>query len=175
MDVDPFSELELDHRLIEVVLTALEAARPDTVDAAFFVDVVAFVRDFADDVHHRHEERLAFPALEAAGVLRHMGPIGVMLAEHDDARELILRLEGLSTAGELAAACEAGRAYAALMRDHIRKEEQALFVIGRSVLGDDAAAELSDRIAVVGKARVLRASFQRQADAIAARVASSSA
>ena len=147
MPSDPFNHLENDHRVIELVLGALERADAEYVDASFYQDVIGFVQDFADGIHHEYEESHLFPALEAAGVMRHMGPIGVMLEEHVQARASIARLGTHVEAGDLKAACAEGRAYAALLRDHIHKEEHALFMVGRSVLSEETAAELADRFA----------------------------
>ena len=48
---------------------------------------VEFFRLFADACHHAKEEDLLFPLLEAKGIPREGGPIGVMLHEHQLARQ----------------------------------------------------------------------------------------
>jgi hemerythrin-like domain-containing protein len=82
-----------EHRVIERVLGALEAvaARMSSgasVRAEFFLEAADFIAGFADGCHHRKEEGVLFPALEAAGIPRAGGPVGVMLAEHEEARAI---------------------------------------------------------------------------------------
>ena len=82
-----------EHRVIERVLAVLEKAAGSLeadqgVQADFFLSAAEFIKGFADGCHHRKEEGVLFPAMEAAGVPRQGGPIGVMLAEHEEGRRL---------------------------------------------------------------------------------------
>jgi hemerythrin-like domain-containing protein len=167
--VDPFEVLEREHAAIGRVLKALEAATPNTADVAFFRAVVDFVREFADGSHHRKEEDHLFPALERRGIQRHMGPIGVMLHEHEEGREHAREMDRLIAAADLPKLCVRGRAYAALMRGHILKEEQALFMMGRSVLSAAEQAEVARGFATVGEREGVREPALRAADAVLAR------
>jgi len=127
-----------EHRVIERVLGALEgaAARMSagaSVRAEFFLRAVDFIAAFADGCHHRKEEGVLFPALEAAGIPRAGGPIGVMLAEHEEGRAITRGLRAAAekmAAGDASAAAEVrrkGLEYAALLRQHIMKEDNILF------------------------------------------------
>ena len=127
-----------EHRVIERVLGALEAAGARMsagapVRAEFFLQAADFIAAFADGCHHRKEEGVLFPALEAAGIPRAGGPIGVMLAEHEEARRITRGLRAAAErmrAGDATAATEARRKaseYAALLRQHIMKEDHVLF------------------------------------------------
>ena len=51
-----------------------------------------FLSIFVDKCHHGKEEEFLFPALEAKGVKREGGPIGVMLHEHEQGRGLVAML-----------------------------------------------------------------------------------
>ncbi|MBM3803862.1 MAG: hypothetical protein FJW26_16290 [Acidimicrobiia bacterium] len=86
-------QLMEEHRIIEGVLNGLETAAARLrsglpVRPGFFVDAADFIKGFADGCHHQKEEGKLFPAMESAGVARQGGPIGVMLAEHDEGRRL---------------------------------------------------------------------------------------
>jgi hemerythrin-like domain-containing protein len=127
-----------EHRLIERVLAALQTAaerldRGERIDAAFFADAVEFSRGFADGCHHHKEEGVLFPALQAAGMPVEGGPVGVMLAEHEQARALTRALsDGAErmAAGSAAASARvvsAAREYVRLLRAHIQKEDRVLF------------------------------------------------
>ena len=139
-----------EHRVIERVLGALEAAAARmssgaTVRAEFFLQAAEFIATFADGCHHRKEEGVFFPALEAAGIPRAGGPIGVMLAEHEEGRRITRGLRAAAErmqAGDEGAATEArwkALEYAALLRQHIMKEDNILFpmadgaIVGREL------------------------------------------
>jgi hemerythrin-like domain-containing protein len=82
-----------EHRVIERLLASLALAaerfeRGEAVRPAFFVEAADFIKGFADPCHHRKEEGLLFPAMEAAGVANQGGPIGVMLTEQEEGRQL---------------------------------------------------------------------------------------
>jgi hemerythrin-like domain-containing protein len=148
--------LSQDHRVIERMLSNLEAAAQrlqsaQPVRAALFLDIADFVKNFADGCHHRKEEEGLFPAMEAAGFPRHGGPLGVMLAEHDEGRRFS---SGLRAAAEKLAAGDTGaarevvqnaRGYAAVMRQHIMKEDNVLFTMAQHVLDEERQAALSEQ------------------------------
>ena len=149
----PTDLLSQDHRVIERVLNALDQAASRLhagvpVPAAFFAEVAEFIKGFADGCHHRKEEEHLFPAMEDAGFPRFGGPIGVMLAEHDEGRRYTAGLraaaERLATgeAGAVAAVVENARGYAALLRQHIMKEDNVLFTMAKRALPPEKQGEL---------------------------------
>ena len=134
-----------EHRVIERVIASLEAAANKlsaggAVRPAFFVDAAEFVRGFADGCHHKKEEGVLFEALVAAGLPKNTGPVAVMLQDHEQGRaftrgmrEAALRLAG----GDASARSEVirnARGYAALLREHIQKEDQVLFPMADQVI-----------------------------------------
>ncbi len=146
-------ELRRDHRVIQGVLAALEglvqaARRGAPPDAPSLRQALEFSRTFIDACHHRKEERCLFPCLERRGIPREGGPIGVMLAEHQQGRELVQRitaaLDAFATTGMgvegILALCEQ---YISLLRQHIFKEDNILFAMGDAVLtpADDGGTE----------------------------------
>jgi hemerythrin-like domain-containing protein len=149
----PTDLLSQDHRVIERVLNALDHAASRLhagapVPAAFFAEVAEFIKGFADGCHHRKEEEHLFPAMEEAGFPRFGGPIGVMLAEHDEGRRYTAGLraaaERLATgeAGAVTAVVENARGYAALLRQHIMKEDNVLFTMAKRALPPEKQDEL---------------------------------
>jgi hemerythrin-like domain-containing protein len=152
--MEPTNGLSQDHRVIERMLNTLDAAAARLqagapVRATLFMEAADFIRNFADGCHHRKEEEGLFPAMEAAGFPRHGGPVGVMLAEHDEGRRFSAGLRAAAEqfiAGDASAAdavIRNARDYAALMRQHIMKEDNILFMMARNVLDDDRQADLS--------------------------------
>lgn len=93
--------------------------------------VIDFLRGFVDRCHHGKEEELLFPAMEAAGIPRNGGPIGVMLHEHDAGRSLIqAMINTLNRLGQgegQAELREAAHNYIELLTTHISKENEILF------------------------------------------------
>ncbi|GAB4135259.1 Rrf2 family transcriptional regulator [Thermopirellula anaerolimosa] len=136
----PTERLRQEHRVIERVLdclqeTAERSERGKGFDAAVAGQMLEFFREFADRCHHGKEEGHLFPAMEAKGFPRDGGPTGVMIYEHEQGRSLIRRmadaLQAVSggDASAQTAFTQAARAYCNLLRNHIAKEDQVLFVM----------------------------------------------
>ena len=125
-------------------LAAGEPLEPRILDG-----LLEFFQLFADRCHHGKEEELLFPKLAAKGMPSRMGPIGVMLMEHDEGRSLIRQMkeaaseyqQGRPEAGTRWA--QAARAYVYLLREHILKENNILFVMAERMLTDQEQEELS--------------------------------
>lgn len=117
--------------VLEKVCDKLESA--DAVVPDHLEHILSFLKGFADRCHHGKEEDLLFPAMEASGIPREGGPIGVMLLEHVQGRELIERmvvaLSSLKNADPNAPSefVGAGREYVRLLTQHIEKENNVLF------------------------------------------------
>jgi len=117
---------------------------PDTLSG-----LLEFFRLFADRCHHGKEEDLLFPLLEKKGLPRAGGPIGVMLHEHEQGRALVKQMAeaadayagGATEAG--ARWAEAARGYASLLRQHIDKENNVLFVMAENLLSPAEQGELA--------------------------------
>lgn len=116
---------------------------------------VTFVREYADRLHHGKEEDLLFPAMEANGMPREMGPIACMLKEHELGRAAVGRLEdGIDAlrAGKAdggAEFAEAAATYVALLREHIIKENEILFAMAEDILPAETKATLLTQFASV--------------------------
>jgi hemerythrin-like domain-containing protein len=104
---------------------------------------------FADRCHHGKEEDLLFPMLEKKGLPRQGGPIAVMLMEHDQGRALIRKMAEAAeafAAGDAIAAkrwAAPAQGYTQLLRSHIDKENNILFVMAEQLLSDAEQSELS--------------------------------
>jgi len=137
--------LSSEHRVIERVIAALETAA-DRLDAGqavspeFFLDAADFIKGFADGCHHVKEEGVLFPAMRANGLPRDGGPVGVMLMEHEQGRVFTRAMRAAAErlrAGDASATAEIlsnARGYAALLRQHIQKEDHVLFPMADRVI-----------------------------------------
>lgn len=123
--------------------------RHDHVEPQILTQLLEFFRLFADRCHHGKEEDLLFPLLEKKGMPRGGGPIGVMLAEHDMGRGFVGQMAETSAAyaaGDNSAGTQWASAalhYAELLREHIAKENQILFVMAERMLSDAEQMELA--------------------------------
>ena len=143
-DCDPIEVLMNEHRVIESVMNAMEARlatlQNKPFPADFFRRALDFISNFADGCHHYKEEQCLFPAMAARGVPADGGPIGVMLAEHDQGRACIAGVRqnlAAAEAGSPEAAAAVRRyasAYIELLRQHILKEDNILYRMARNVL-----------------------------------------
>lgn len=125
------------------MLDRRERVNPEHLDLA-----ITFIREFADRCHHAKEEKLLFPAMESAGIPREGGPIGVMLSEHDEGRQFVRGMAsasaGYRNGNTNAAASFTGnaRSFIALLREHILKEDDILFMMADTHLTPEKQADL---------------------------------
>jgi hemerythrin-like domain-containing protein len=111
--------------------------------------LLEFFKLFADRCHHGKEEDLLFPLLQQKGMPGQGGPIGVMLHEHTLGRALIREMSDAADAytknpNAGLRWAEAATSYAGLLRSHINKENQVLFVMAERMLSDAEQQELSE-------------------------------
>lgn len=121
---------------------AVRVGRNDPPPADDLAGLLEFFAVFADGCHHVKEEQFLFPALEAAGLARGKGPVGMLLEQHDQGRRLVgaLRRELPDLEQDAGArqrfAAAAGQ-YVALLKQHIAMENEGLFgVVDRMLTGD---------------------------------------
>ncbi|NLO35412.1 MAG: hemerythrin [Clostridiaceae bacterium] len=105
------------------------------VDDKDLREMVHFLQLFADKCHHGKEEGLYFPSLEKAGIQNNGGPVGQLLLEHTEGRNHIAHMaDAMTPALQADAFVKAAIRYIQLMRGHIDKENQTLFISGDQVL-----------------------------------------
>ena len=160
-DTRPCAILRQEHQVILRVLDVLE----NLLDTGHtegepsheaLAQCLEFFHLFADVCHHGKEEDHLFPVLEARGVPREGGPIGVMLEEHEVGRSLIKRMSNaFETLNEGDSVRDtdlpsAAADYLLLMRQHITKEDDVLFMIGDQVMTEVDQHDLAERFCDVG-------------------------
>jgi hemerythrin-like domain-containing protein len=144
-----------EHKVIERVIAALETAASrlesdQTIRPGFFIDASDFIKGFADGCHHKKEEGVLFPAMEAAGVPRDGGPIGAMLSDHEAGRLFNRNMRAAAerlAAGDKSAGAEIesnALGYARLLRQHIMKENMVLFPMADRVIPAGKQSEVAE-------------------------------
>ena len=152
--MQPIEDLKTEHEAVTITLKILdsickeiektgEISSPDHLGQLF-----EFFKTFVDKCHHGKEEELLFPALEEVGVSREGGPIGVMLKEHQQGRDLVANMHASLahySEGNRKAAIDLiqyARAYTVLLNQHIDKENNVLFPMADRHLSSEKQAEL---------------------------------
>jgi hemerythrin-like domain-containing protein len=147
----PTDDLVNEHRVIERVLDILTIAsnrfeKGQDVDPELFVGVVDFLKIFADKCHHTKEEKLLFVKLIEKGVSGEVGPIAVLMREHQDGRAHVRSLDKLSKEKMSKTTREglvkSSRAYVDLLSKHIQKEDKVLYPLANQVLDEEDQKEL---------------------------------
>ncbi len=157
---NPVNDLRAEHKVILRVVKVLAGLmdryeKSGAFDPTQLDKCVRFIRLFADACHHGKEEDLLFPVLEARGIPRDGGPIGVMLYEHTVARgltkDMAAALKALESGDESAKTrfAKAARQYAELLTNHIFKEDNVLFNMGDRVMSADDQSSLAPQFCAV--------------------------
>lgn len=145
MDIKAWDEyLIAEHEMIERAmavlreqLTYLRDSQHDLVQLRRAID---FLLEFGDKIHNKKEEEELFPLMEKRGVPRNGGPLAVMLMEHDAERKMLssmlMKLGSLATMGddERRLFCQDGEDYLRIRAEHIWKENDVLYPMGRKLL-----------------------------------------
>ncbi len=152
--------LMAEHEVIKRVITALESAAAklengQALRPEFFIDAADFIKGFADGCHHVKEEQVLFKTLGDYGLPAQGGPVGVMLYEHELGRKYTRAMREAAqklAAGDVSARADVvrnARGYAALLRQHILKENTILFPMADRVIPaseHDAVFERFERV-----------------------------
>lgn len=132
------ASLRKDHDLIEKVVKSMEVTlqllkNGKTIPESILLPVIDFSKNFTDVCHHGKEEESLFPALEQAGMPRNMGPIAVMLMEHQMTRQIAEKMEEsakeyLKTGSSTNLTSDIGQ-YIEHVSAHLWKENNRLFMM----------------------------------------------
>lgn len=143
--------------ILEKVCEKLETA--GSIDKEHFDGILEFLKVFVDKCHHGKEEELLFPALVAAGVPEE-GLIAVMLREHEMGRGYVRALIQAYVAyktGDRSSSkdiIQKAYGYISLMKDHIEKENNVLFVTADSRLSEKRQNELCEGFEKIEEERI---------------------
>ncbi len=157
-------QLRDEHEGIKVMLNILEQVcrrleASGSLDQEHFEGILEFLKVFVDKCHHGKEEDLLFPALVAAGSPKE-GPISAMLREHEIGRTYVKSM-GEAFAEYMAGDTSASRNivnksddYVVLLRAHIEKENNVLFVMADNHLSECKQDELFEGFEKIEEERI---------------------
>lgn len=134
-----------EHRLILRMIALLERNAVQTkaggnTNWQFYLDGVDFIRYYADRFHHAKEEDVLFAALVENGMPRENSPVAAMLMEHEQGRKYVVAMELAAREAlygkpdQERTVVENALAYAALLRDHIEKEDHVLYPLAERII-----------------------------------------
>ena len=137
------ASLRRDHDLIEKVIKAMESTIQllndgKQIPESILLPVIDFSKNFTDVCHHSKEENSLFPALEQAGMPRNMGPIAMMLIDHERSREIGKEMENSAkdyiSSGNSAKLISDMQQYVEHITEHLWKENNRLFMMAEARL-----------------------------------------
>jgi len=123
-------------RILEQITSKLENGQ--AIDSRHLDQILEFLQIFVDKCHHGKEEKVLFPAMEEVGIQVEGGPLGVMLYEHEQGRSFVqglkIGVEGyrVGKVDAIAQIVENAQKYSRLLVAHIDKENDVLYVDGRT-------------------------------------------
>jgi hemerythrin-like domain-containing protein len=150
----PIEDLKNEHGVIVRMLKVMDKASVQLhagreVDPELWEGATDFLQNFVDKCHHTKEEKHLFPVMVERGVSGEVGPIAVMLREHEDGRAHAKRLRALTADAprrkNSERISETVRAYVDLLTMHIRKENGVVFPLADQVLNPQDQNELEAR------------------------------
>jgi len=135
------SEHEMIERAMDVLKRELDGIAENRLDVFTLKRAIDFLLEFGDRIHNAKEENWLFPLMVEKGIPQD-GPIRVMLSEHEYERTLLDRMskevdlmDSLS-AEKKTALKENGLEYLEVRANHIWKENDVLYALGRKVFSD---------------------------------------
>jgi len=137
------TSLRRDHELIEKVIKSVESTiqllnNNTRIPESILLPVIDFTKNFTDVCHHSKEEKSLFPALEKAGLPSNMGPIAMMLMDHQRSREIGTQMEESAkdylSSGNSTKLISDMKLYVEHITEHLWKENNKLFMMAEARL-----------------------------------------
>ncbi|MBI4817954.1 MAG: hemerythrin domain-containing protein, partial [Deltaproteobacteria bacterium] len=139
------STLHDEHRLTRLMLERLRQASQNQ-DPTSMAEVLVFLDDVVESLHHAKEEQVLFPALRKAGLAPAI--IGGLSAEHERLTRHVRTIrahEEQAKRGDLASRsimAEEIASYQRLSLLHLRREEQTVYALAEQSLGPGQLADV---------------------------------
>ena len=134
--------------IMETICNDLENRKELNID--HYGKIIEFIKGFADKCHHGKEEDILFPELIDHGLSKEGGPIAVMLHEHQLGRDYIKAMSNSfeefkgGNMAEINSIISNSRGYVELLRNHIEKENNILFMMADRVLNETEQSKIFD-------------------------------
>jgi len=163
------AHLRKDHDLIEKVIAAMQTTVSllkdgKKVPESILLPTIDFAKNFTNVCHHGKEEDTLFPALGKTGISTNMGPIRMMIMEHETTKKIVEKIEEFAktylNAGDPSNLIEGMELYIEHVKAHLWKENNRLFMMADARLQayrkqvEEALQKTEDiKLAELGKTR----------------------
>ncbi len=156
----PNEELKDEHRIIALAVADLASLgealeKGAIVPAKLLKQELSFIEHFVDKCHHRKEETVLFPVLEALFSLRPHDQVPELLKEHERSREIIKTLRDAvykyssGDRGQVSLISRSTEAYKTLLIEHIKKENAGVVKMIETDLSADRKLEIMERFSLI--------------------------
>lgn len=138
-----------DHAIIEKVLVLLEKQlQKENKNWTNIQVLIDILWDFGENCHNMKEEKVYFPLLLERG-MPESGPVAVMLFEHNEERTFLTKFKNFlskseKTDLEIDQFIVDFHSYANLTKDHVWKENDILYPMGRKFIQQEDIAYLAN-------------------------------
>jgi len=167
MNPDYLNQLINDHAVIEKALVLLEkqAKRGDEMNLQIGRALIDIIYEFGEKCHNQREEQIYFPFLLEHG-LPPQGPVAIMLQEHQSERDYIEKIKLMfdefekekKLPDEFQSLVEA---YTDLTKNHIWKENDILYPMGRRIISEEDGEHLMKEFLKLEKETIGEGGFLR--------------
>ena len=132
------AHLRKDHDLIEKVIAAMQTTVSllkdgKKVPESILLPTIDFAKNFTNVCHHGKEEDTLFPALGKAVIPTNMGPIRMMIMEHETTKKIAEKIEEFAKTyldvGDPSNLIEGMELYIEHVKAHLWKENNRLFMM----------------------------------------------
>lgn len=161
-----------DHNLIEraLVMFEKEVAKVEKMNADIALSLITFLEDYGDECHNQKEEQFYFPLLLERG-LPPMGPVAVMLEEHKGERNYLTEIKQMIAKFKINNEInpqlqEITAEYVELTKNHIWKENDILYPMGKRILTTQDGVDLLQKFEEFTFNRFGQNGFQRYSDMV---------
>lgn len=156
----PLQALVDEHTNIKRVLAQLPALAGriqkglDAATRQTIIEVIDFIRQYADKFHHAKEEDILFKYFDAGSDI-----LAVMYKEHEIGRNHVRTALAALEQDNTAVIIEQLTAYGALLKEHIRKEDEILYPWMNRGLTDSEVGQLFSKFNTVDEQFGAKASY----------------
>jgi len=142
-------------KVVDVLSAKCDNSFGKEIDKKFFLDVVDFIRSYADKFHHAKEEDILFKEFckSAEDGKIHCNPVEQMLYEHDIGRGFVKQIEEGVKENNSKKIIEGARGYASLIREHIFKEDNILYPMADEGLDEKTKKKMLEQFQEIEKSR----------------------
>lgn len=154
--------LRRDHELIEKVIKAMQSTiellnDKKQIPESILLPVIDFSKNFTDVCHHTKEEKSLFPALEESGMPTTMGPIAMMLLDHQRSREIGNEMETSAkeylSSGNSEKLITDMQLYVDHITEHLWKENNKLFMMAEARL-QNVSKQVNEELDTIEKSQL---------------------